>query len=88
MRNSVFALAVTVVLAVAFAASLAWSRPKSSPGCPRRTPDSGSPCKHKHATCHFRCEGEGHSDLGCVCEKDEQGAWRWQCSSAGPPCTL
>ena len=87
-KHRILALGVAVLLGAAVASSLAWSRPKSSPGCFRHAPKDGSPCKLKQADCHWRCEGEGHSDLGCSCEKDEHGTWRWQCASIGPPCVL
>jgi hypothetical protein len=87
-RNLLVSLALTALLGAALVSTLAWSLPKSTPGCPRQAPKDGSPCKHKHADCHWRCEGEGHSDLGCSCEKDEHGTWRWQCANIGPPCVL
>jgi hypothetical protein len=87
-RKLIVSLSLAALLAAALGSTLAWSRAKSSPGCPRRTPEQGAPCKHKHADCHWRCEGEGHSNLACSCEQDEHGAWRWQCGSVGPPCTL
>ncbi len=87
-RNLVVSLSLSALLGVALATTLAWSRPKSSPGCPRDPVKDGSPCKRKHATCHWPCEAEGDSNLTCSCEKDESGAWRWQCASMGPTCIL
>jgi hypothetical protein len=87
-RKLIVSLSVTALLGLVLATTLAWSVPKSSPGCPRYAPKDGSPCKRKHAECHWQCEGEGHSDLSCSCEKDESGAWRWLCASIGTPCIL
>jgi hypothetical protein len=87
-RSRLAALALTVLLGAWLATPWAWSVPKSSPGCPRNPPKEGSPCRNKHADCHWRCEGEDHSDIGCSCAKDAHGAWRWQCASIGGPCTL
>jgi hypothetical protein len=87
VRGRLIAVALLGGLAIALAAVPAWSRPKSAPGCPRRAVEADSPCKKKHATCRWACEGEGHSDLICACEKDEQGAWRWKCIT-GPLCVL
>jgi hypothetical protein len=88
MRRSFIVFALTGVSALALTSTLAWSLTKSSPGCPRRPVEAGSPCKKKHATCHWACAHEDLTDVGCVCEKDEQGAWRWQCSAESPPCRL
>jgi hypothetical protein len=85
-KHLIAALVVAVLLAATLATTVAL--PKSTPGCPRHAPKDGSPCKTKHAECHYRCEGEDHSNLACSCEKDDQGTWRWQCASIGPPCTL
>lgn len=87
-RDHIVSLGLAALLAAALVSSLAWSRPKFTPGCPRHAPKDGSPCKNKHADCHWRCEGEGHSDFGCSCEKDERDTWRWQCASIGPPSVL
>ena len=87
MLKLLLGLGLTALLAVALASQVAWSRPKSSPGCPRHPVEEGAPCKQKHATCHWPCASEGRSDLDCSCTKDDQGTWRWQCV-AGPVCTL
>ena len=87
MRKPVLALGLIIVLAVAMSSAIAWSRARPAPGCPRAPAADGSPCKKKHATCRWPCEAEGHRNLGCTCEKDDQGAWRWQCI-AGSICVL
>jgi hypothetical protein len=87
-KKLIASLSVTALLVAALASTVAWSLPKSSPGCPRQAPKDGAPCKPKHAECHWACEGEDHSHFACSCEKDDHGTWRWQCASIGPPCTM
>src|SRR5512138_1829154 len=65
MLKLLLGLGLTALLAVALASQVAWSRPKSSPGCPRHPVEEGAPCKQKHATCHWPCASEGRSDLDC-----------------------
>lgn len=79
---------LTLIVATALASAVAVARPKSTAGCRKSPPREGATCSRKHVSCLYRCEGEGHRDRQCTCEKDEAGAWRWQCEDVGLICVL